>query len=46
MIRSRLVSLVVTTLVGLAVVGAATAAADLAGPAGAVSVRSIPPACC
>jgi hypothetical protein len=46
MIRSRLMSLVVTTIVGLAGLGIGTAAASVTGPAGAVAVRSIPPVCC
>lgn len=44
--RTRLLSLVVTTIVGLTGLGVGTATASVAGPAGAVTVRSAPPICC
>jgi hypothetical protein len=46
MTRSRLFSLTVTTMVALAGLGVAGAAASIAGEAGSVVVRSIPPVCC
>lgn len=44
--RTRLLSLAVTTIVGLAGLGVGTAAASLARPAGASVVLSYPPVCC
>jgi len=46
MIRSRLFSLAVTTLVALAGLGVGTAAASVAGTTGSSGVSSHPPACC
>ena len=46
MTRSRLFSLVVTTLVALAGLGVGTAAASVASPSGSVVVHSSPPVCC
>ena len=46
MTRSRLFSLALTTTVALAGLGIGTAAASVAGPAGAATVRSAPPICC
>jgi hypothetical protein len=46
MIRSRLFSLAVTTMVALAGLGVATATTSIAGAGGSVVVRSHPPVCC
>ena len=46
MIRSRLFSLAVTTMVALAGLGVGTAAVSIAGSAGSAVERSHPPVCC